>query len=320
MEGKQIGMATESSPLVSFVSLTYNRKDRIAALLRAVQEQTYQPVEYIVVDNASTDGTSELIAAQFPQVRLVRSLQNTGTFAYDLGVKAARGKYLLVMDDDGLPASRTWIGDVVEHFQANDRLGAVSCTVRMQDTGRIAHDSPQFVPTGDSVDGYPCVAYNGTGAGLRAAAVRSLDSIYPCIYFRSWIELHLCTNLLRSGWQVRHFPEIEVWHCRPSGSSIPVVSYYGLRNYYWYVSQFYPWPALTSAVIRHFGTGLKFVSGRKTPMRVFLRASRDALVALPRVAAGRTPISAQLLGHLKWVRRHGNWHGIAPEVLQFTGQ
>jgi GT2 family glycosyltransferase len=319
MEGKHIVMATESSPLVSLVSLTHNRKDRIATLLRAVQEQTYQPVEHIVVDNASTDGTGDLVATRFPQARLVRSPQNTGTFAYDLGVKAARGEYLLMMDDDGLPASRTWIGDVVRRFQANDRLGAVSCTVRMQDTGRIAHDSPQFVPTGDSVAGHPCLAYNGTGAGLRAAAVRGLDSIYPRIYFRSWIELHLCTNLLRSGWQVRHFPEIEVWHCRPSGSSIPILSYYGLRNYYWYVGQFYPWPALTSEVIRHFGTGLKLVLGRKTPMRVFLRASRDALAAFPQVAAARTPVSAQLLGHLKWVRRHGNWHGIAPEVHQFTG-
>jgi len=310
-------MASKQSPLVSVVSLTYNRKGRIAGLLLTLREQGYDPFEVIVVDNASTDGTAEFVEAEFPEVRLIRSAENMGTFSYNLGIRAAKGVYLLMMDDDGLPAKANWITEVVARFEANPRLGAVACTVRMRDTGKIAHDSPQFVPEGSLESGYPCVAYNGTGAGLRAAAVRKLMPIYRKNYFRSWIELYLCTNLLRAGWDVRHFPDIEVWHCRHSGSSIPCLSYHGLRNYYWYVLTFYPWPHWMTEVLHHFGSGIKLTLQGGIPVGLFLRSFKDALKGAPAVMDCRRPISPALLAHLGRVRRYGNWHGIAPAIVPY---
>jgi len=307
-------MGSRQDPLVSVISLTYNRRDQIITLLRTLQQQDYDPFEVIVVDNASTDGTAELIKSEFPYVRLIQAPENMGTFSYSLGVEAAKGAYLLMMDDDGLPAETNWITEVVSRFEVYPRLGAVACTVRMVDTGEIAHDSPQFVPEGNLKSGYPCAAYNGTGAGLRAAALKGFGPIYPKCFFRTWIELYLCTNLLRTGWDVRHFPDIEVWHSRPSGSSVPVLSYYGLRNYYWYVWRFYPWRDLVWETLRELGSRIKSGLAGRVPFRVLWKATQDAFLGAISAFRNRQPVSLETLEYLRRVRQHSNRHGIAPEV------
>jgi GT2 family glycosyltransferase len=300
---------------VSVISLTYNRKQQIARLLATMEQQDYKLFEVVVVDNASTDGTSVLIETRFPHVRMVRVPENMGTYSYSFGIQAARGTYLLIMDDDGLPGSCDWISRVVARFEGNPRLGAVACTVRMYDTGAIAHDSPQSAPLGSRPEsGYPCAAYNGTGAGLRAEAVKNVMPIYPRAYFRSWVELYLCTNLLRSGWQVRHFPDIEVWHCRSSESSYPSLSYYGLRNYYWYILQFYPFPHWLTEALHHFASGTKSIFEGRIGLDLFLTATRDAMVGFSSILEARSPISHGLHNHLTGIRRYGNRHGIVPMI------
>jgi GT2 family glycosyltransferase len=312
-------MVFKRAPLASVVSLTYNRRDRIAGLLSKLQEQDCSPFEVIVVDNASTDGTADFVGTEFPDVQLLRVTENMGTFSYSLGIEAARSEYILLMDDDGLPAFSGWLSEVVARFEANPELGAVACTVRMLDTGKIAHDSPQFIPSGSLETGYPCVAYNGTGVGLRAAAIRPLMPIYPKIYFRSWIELYLCTNLYKAGWDVRLFPDIEVWHCRPSGSGPPVLSYFGLRNYYWYVLQFYPSPHWAGEILHHLSRGIKLTLLGQVRLSVFLQSMADALKGISKILAHREPISTDLLAYIRNVRRHGNWYGIAPSVVPYPG-
>lgn len=307
----------DSMPLVSVVSLTYNRRDNIRELLTALRHQTYPRFEVIVVDNASTDGTAEMIRRDFPEVRLIETETNLGMVAYNLGFEAAQGEYILVMDDDGLPGNARWIADVVACFEANPRLGVVACAIRMRDTGRIAHDSPQFAPDGDSESGYPCPAYNGTGAGLRQAAIREV-SFYPWHFFRSFLELHLCTRLLDSGWSVRHYPFIEVWHCREgdTAENRPLTQA-GLRNYYWYVWELYPWPYVLTETLHELGSRSKLTLQGKIPFARFWRATRDAFLGMPQALAQRRPVSKETLRYLRWVRRHGNWHGLAPEVVPF---
>jgi GT2 family glycosyltransferase len=309
-------MGTSGQSPVSIVTVSYNRRDNVRELFLALQGQTCRPYEIILVDNASTDGTADMVRRQFPWVKLLETGRNLNMVAYNLGLRAARGDYILVMDDDGLPGSDDWIAQVVARFEENPRLGAVCCTLRMRDTGRIAHDSPQFVPDECSGGGYPGAAYNGTGAGIRARALRQTQ-LYPWDYSIMYLELHLCTQLLAAGWQVRHYPEIEVWHSRPSGSSTPKFSYRGVRNYYWYVWQFYPWPQVPGETLHRLAFGARSVARGRLPARRLWRSTRDALLGARTALQGRTPITAATLAYLRRVRRHGNWHGLAPEVRPF---
>ena len=93
---------------ISVVIPTYNSTRFIDNTLRSVFAQTLQPLEVVVVDDASSDGTSEMvesIAATAPvPVRLIRSARNTGGPAGPLnrGVAVARGNLIATLDHDDL--------------------------------------------------------------------------------------------------------------------------------------------------------------------------------------------------------------------------
>ncbi|MCB0056634.1 MAG: glycosyltransferase family 2 protein [Caldilineaceae bacterium] len=303
-------------PKVSMVSLAYNRRQNVQELLTTLRHQTYPNIEVILVDNASPDGTADMVRRDFPEVKLIETGGNLGMVAYNLGFEAAQGDYILVMDDDGLPASDDWVAQIVARFNANPRLGIVSCTIRMRDTGQIAHDSPQFAPLGQGEAGFPGVVFNGTGAGIRAQAIRQAG-YYPTYFFNWYLELHLSSRVLDHGWEVRHFPEIEVWHSRPSGSSHPSTDYYGLRNYYWYVWQLYPAGAVTYETLHRTGYHLKLWRKGQVNWRLLMKATRDALRGIRSPLRQREPISSTTLLYARWIRRHGNWHGIAQEIRPF---
>ncbi len=87
--------------LVSIVIPTLNESGRIGALLRALQAQTYTPLEIIVCDGDSTDGTPDIVR-QFENVRLLKTARGTSR-QRNLGGKNASGPLLIFMDADDLP-------------------------------------------------------------------------------------------------------------------------------------------------------------------------------------------------------------------------
>jgi GT2 family glycosyltransferase len=305
-----------TAPSVSVVSLSYERRTYVLDLLEALGRQDYPDIEVILVDNNSQDGTAEAVEEAYPQTRLIRSPHNLGMVAYNLGLANAKGDYIFVIDDDGLPVSDAWISDAVAHFEENPRLGALACTIRMADTGRVAYDSPRYVPDESYLGGYPTPAYNGTGAALRAEAIHG-SGYYPFHFFRSWLELSLCTKLIDNVWEVRYFPELEVWHRRPSGSVNRPITYHGLRNYFWYVWTFYPPKYAVRETLHHLGFCYKgMVHGRLT-IGLFLRAWFDAWAGFPKVVQERRPISEATLSHLRRIRRFRNDYGLAPSHRPF---
>ena len=90
------------------IVVTFNRRDLLAECLQALAEQTLAVDEIIVVDNASTDGTAEMVRERFPQVRLEALAENrggAGGFHHGLGLAHELGhEWLWLMDDDTIPA------------------------------------------------------------------------------------------------------------------------------------------------------------------------------------------------------------------------
>jgi GT2 family glycosyltransferase len=100
---------------VAAVCVTYNRRDLVARCIEAVLAQTVPVSSLVVIDNASTDGTEELLRERGlldrPAVRLVRLERNEGSAGgYAAGVAEARqaeADWLWLMDDDSEPAPDT---------------------------------------------------------------------------------------------------------------------------------------------------------------------------------------------------------------------
>ncbi|MEM1128278.1 MAG: glycosyltransferase [Bacteroidota bacterium] len=95
-----------TDPVVAAVVVTYNRSTLLPRVLEGVRQQSH-PVQVVVVDNASTDGTASLLEAAYPDVRVVRLPTNTGcTGGVRAGVQAAQAHgatWVWIMDDDVVP-------------------------------------------------------------------------------------------------------------------------------------------------------------------------------------------------------------------------
>ena len=92
-----------SAPSISVVVVSYNRRDQVKSLLESVYRGDLVPHEIIVVDNASRDGTVEMLARDFPDVRVIANRENyMGSHAVNQGIAAAAGEFVYATADDNV--------------------------------------------------------------------------------------------------------------------------------------------------------------------------------------------------------------------------
>ncbi|MBI4212984.1 MAG: glycosyltransferase family 2 protein [Chloroflexi bacterium] len=91
----------EPSPDVSVLIVTYQSRDFVHRCLDAIRAQGGPPLETIVVDNASADGTADQVAEMHPEVSLTQNSANLGFAAgVNRAAQQARGRYLLLLNPD----------------------------------------------------------------------------------------------------------------------------------------------------------------------------------------------------------------------------
>ena len=125
------GKMAEEPPTVSVIIPTYNRKDMLRDTLHSLAQQTYSNFEVIVVDDGSTDGTSELAEETFPfPLRYFRQSNQGATAARNLAARQSEADFLVFLDDDILldPDYLTYL--IREHATSKNRI--VVGTVNIQ--------------------------------------------------------------------------------------------------------------------------------------------------------------------------------------------
>ncbi|MFC1849852.1 glycosyltransferase family 2 protein [candidate division CSSED10-310 bacterium] len=88
-------------PLVSVIIPIYNCKNYLGDAVESILAQTYQPVEIIVVDDGSTDG-SALVIEQYDEVRCIQQSHSGAGTARNQGIRTAQGNFLAFLDADDL--------------------------------------------------------------------------------------------------------------------------------------------------------------------------------------------------------------------------
>lgn len=115
---------TTSRPLVSVIIPTLNEKEYIPVLLAALKRQTYTPIEIIVADAGSYDGTLEI--AHNSNVKIIKGgLPGIGRNA---GAREASGNILLFLDADVCP-DQNFISNIVDAFLVNN-YAVATCRIR----------------------------------------------------------------------------------------------------------------------------------------------------------------------------------------------
>lgn len=165
--------SARSSPAVSVVLPTYNRRDRLPRSITSVLRQSHEDFELIIVDDGSTDGTDEFVRGLAdPRITYIKETDNRGqSTARNIGIRAARAPLVAFQDSDD-----EWVEDKLavqlDAFARDPRVAMV-----YGDLLRIPREGEPFVlhapelKRGRLFDGRPTL-YATYGLGAQTCMIR----------------------------------------------------------------------------------------------------------------------------------------------------
>ncbi len=193
---------TTNDPLVTVNSLSFNRNDDLRNTLRHVFEQNYTNIEVIVVDNASSDGSAEMVRSEFTTVLLIELTENIGIAGWNRGFDAAKGEFVLVLDDDSYPCKDT-LGIAVQTMTQDATAGAVAFRI-FNERGQ-QYETEHFRPG-------PILSFIGCGALLRKNIFQSVG-VFRNQLFVYVHEEDFSIRLYNAGMRIIFVEEAVAVHC-----------------------------------------------------------------------------------------------------------
>lgn len=195
-------------PTVTIVFLVYNRREELRTSLGKMLRDSDVPagqLDVVVVDNASEDGSAEMVADAFPEVRVVRRDVNVGVSGWNDGFAVARGDYVLALDDDCyLPPDG--LRRAVEAAEAY-RADLVSFSVR-------SLQRPDYSFSETWIPGL--LAFWGCAVLVRRPVLERLGGYDPAIFV--WAnELEFTMRFFDAGFRHLHLHEVEAVHMKDPG-------------------------------------------------------------------------------------------------------
>ena len=219
---------------VSLVISVWNRLEDLRENLEAIRAQTVDPLEVIVVDNDSTDGTPEMVQKEFPEAQLIRMPHSRfgACTTFNIGFASAKGDWIGILDDDViLPPD--WIEKMLKEADALPEDVAVLSS-RVEEP-----EMPQwFLESAGQMTPRYMSTFRGCASLARADRLRACG-FYDEVLFIFGNERDLTARFLNQGWRVRYVPSVRVWHKAPFGMRQGKRSlYYHVRNFWIYAFKY----------------------------------------------------------------------------------
>ncbi|MDE2812042.1 MAG: glycosyltransferase [Gemmatimonadota bacterium] len=235
---------------LSVVFLSYNTRDltrqALSSVLAAVEGLE---VEIFVVDNASADGSADMVAEEFPQVKLICNAANVGFAAgNNVALRQVTGEYALLINTDTI-VRRDALRTMVEFLDAHPEAGACGCKILDPD-GTLQLDSRRGFPTPLAAfckmsglsrlfPKHPLIAHyhmtyldpeqmaevevlSGSCMMVRKAAMDQVGLLDED-YFMYGEDIDWCYRFHQAGWKIYYVPTTAIIHFRgESGRGTPL--------------------------------------------------------------------------------------------------
>ncbi len=239
----------------------------------------------VLVDNASTDGTPELIRRYFPEVQVIALERNVGAVARNIGVAAAETDCVAFADDDSWwsPGS---LARGVQLMEAHPTVGLLAARIlvgpeeRLDPTCVAMRDSP--LGTEPGLPGPSVLGFVACGALVRTSAFRQAGGFDEVVFFMGEEE-RLALDLASLGWSLCYVDRLSVHHhpspARDGRDRRARIA----RNQVLTAVLRRPWPVVLSTTATAARSG---PDGR--------RGVVDAARAVPRALAARRTIPARV--------------------------
>jgi GT2 family glycosyltransferase len=295
---------------LSVLVVTWNSEDYIADCLKSLEELRSESTEVLVVDNASADGTAEIVRRDFPWVKLIESRTNLG-FARgnNLGIRAALGKYVCLVNPDVvvLPGC---IQDMLTFMEEHRSIGLMSpamlgsdgtvqrscmrfpslwnCLCDALALYRLFPRSPRFGGQGMHDCSWDRVLdvdiLNGWFWFVRRTALDQVGFLDER-FFMYGEDVDWCTRFRQAGWRLVFFPLAKAIHYGGASSEKDPIRFYvemqrgNLQYWQKHKGGFSQTAFLAVIAIHHIlriaGYGLMYLSSRFRSMEAALKIKRS---------------------------------------------
>jgi GT2 family glycosyltransferase len=254
-----------SKPFVSVIVLNWNGKSCIHRCLESLSKQTYEKYEIIVVDNASSDESPEIVRRNFPRVKLIVNDQNLG-FARgnNIGIEHATGDLIALFNYDAV-ADSNWLSELVSAILESEKNGIVG--------GPIYYFEPRDViwAMGGKIDYLTGLGWHvcqdktvneclsefsedidyipGTALLIKRKVINEIGPLDED-YFLYNDDLDLCFRVKRVGYKCSLVKSAPVWHMVSfSWRGRPLIGYYhNMRSTFYFYLKNLPIPFLLTAI------------------------------------------------------------------------
>lgn len=119
--------------LVSIVILNWNCQPFLSYCIESALAQTYESVEVVFMDNASTDNSVAWVQERYPDLRIIQNSENLGfARAHNLGIWQTHGEYYMPLNPD-VRLSPTFVAEMVRGLESDSQVGSASGKVYFAD-------------------------------------------------------------------------------------------------------------------------------------------------------------------------------------------
>jgi len=315
---------SNSEPAASVIIINWNGAVHLPVCLNALRTQTFRDFEIIVADNASHDESLQLLAHDYPEVKVVALSKNLGfTGGNNAGIHAAHGEFIVLLNND-TEVDPHWLAEIIAAFERHPEAGLVASKMKLFDRRDTFHTAGDFYRL-DGIPGnrgvweadrgqYDREEYVFSACGGSAAYRKSmLDQIglLDEDFFYSCEDIDLAWRAQLAGWKCVYAPKAVVYHKLSATGGGATASFYDGRNFIYVIAKDYPsslWKIYRGAIIRKqwslFAEALRAWRGEAARAR--MRGMISSVLHLPqllrkrrRIQAARKVDDAYLLSILK---------------------
>jgi GT2 family glycosyltransferase len=305
---RQMETADVRAPLVTVAVPSYDGRHLLEVLLLSLGLQRFRDFEVVVVDDASTDGTSLWLQEHWPQVEIISLPNRVGvTAAMNVCVNAGRGDLLALLNNDMeldpnclgelVRALRehpeaSWAGAKMLDYERRDVIDGAGDVYTWAGTGRRRGHGEQ--DRGQYDEPRAIFGACGGAAMYRRSVLREVGP-FDEDFFTFYEDLDWNLRAQLAGFSCRYVPTAVVYHMGSAtiGRGLTDFTRYHLwRNALWIIVKDLP----AAALLHH---GRELARGQRLAFRearsdrklaIWTKAWRDALLALPRVLRKRRAV------------------------------
>lgn len=212
------------SDRVSVIIPTLNPGNKVSELLDALSHQRVQPLEVMILDSASTDGSPQSLRdAGFKVLTIDQSDFNHGG-TRNMGATQARGEILVFMTQDAMPTNKQWLANLVAPIVSGEAVATYARQIPKEGATLLERFARGFnYPPSSRVKsltdvqelGYKTFFFSNVCSAVRADAFWDVGGFPERVIV--YEDALLCAKLLRAGYKVKYTAEARVYHSHNYG-------------------------------------------------------------------------------------------------------